>query len=162
MSRAGSVCGGHVSLRVRAVGPVTADVDWCQSVDPECSLPGVRAGPDTDLRVVAAVPRDLPHTDSPADGPLAEVRVVPPEPGHPAGAARLPLLGVPLVGQLSAGVPLEPEPAGLEGTVAVKTRHGGAVGGANPAPALCEGGVVLAGGWNRREIRDVRFDRLER
>ena len=64
--------------------------------------------------VMSTVPSDLPHTDSPAHRPLTKPRVEPPQPGHPAGPAALPLLGVPLVRQLGPGVPLEPVPVVLE------------------------------------------------
>ena len=63
---------------------------------------------------MATVPRDLAHTDRPADCSLLQTGVLTPEPGHSAGAAALPLLGVPLVRQLGPGVPLEPVPVVLE------------------------------------------------
>ena len=68
---------GDVSLGVGTVGPVTAHVDPGQSVDPECSppAPGVRAGPHPGETVVAAVPRDLAHTDRPGHGALVQAGV---------------------------------------------------------------------------------------
>ena len=104
----------NVLLSVRTVGPVTAHINSGQPVDPEGPPPGVRTGPDWGLTVVATVPRDLAHTDRPADCSLLQTGVLTPEPGHSAGAAALPLLGVPLVRQLSPSLALEPVPALLQ------------------------------------------------
>ena len=80
------------------------------------------------------VPRDLPNTDRPPNRPLAQPGVETSQPGHSAGPAALPLLGVSLIRQLRAGISLEPEPAGLQGAVTVETGHGGAICLTDPPP----------------------------
>ena len=105
---------GHISLSVGTVGPVTAHIDPGQSVDPEGAAPGVWAGPDPGLTVVATVPSDLAHTDCPHHGALVQAGMLTSQPGNSAGAAGLPLLRVSLVGQLRAGVSFKPVPGLLE------------------------------------------------
>ena len=92
---------------------MTAHIDPGQSVYPESGSPGVWAGPHPDLAAVPTVARDLAHTDCPQDRALLQGGMVSSEPGHPAGAAGLPLLGVSLVRQLGPGLALKPVPAVL-------------------------------------------------
>ena len=92
---------------------MTAHIDPGQPVDPEGPPPGVGAGPHPGLAVVATVPGDLAHTDRPEDCALLQGGMVTSEPGHPAGPAGLPLLGVSLVRQLGPGLALKPVPAVL-------------------------------------------------
>ena len=106
--------GGDISLSVGTVGPVTAHIDPGQSVHPECAPPGVWAGPDPGLTVVATVPSDLAHTDCPHHGALVQAGMRTSQPGNSAGPAGLPLLRVSLVGQLGASLSLKPVPGLLQ------------------------------------------------